>query len=429
MNDTGRLAAVRALVKFERGNVFSENTVDEMLSHSKLSEADRRFAVNLFYGVIERKITLDYIVSLYSKIPVEKTDKEVLCILRTGLYQLLYMDSVPDSAAVNESVALCIPLSKTSAKSFVNAILRQFLRDGKAYKLPDGLNGLSVKYSVNPDIIKSFQADYGSDAALSLLQYFGSPSKNYVRLNTARFAASDLPDGFVPTDIDGSFIAPEGNIIDGAGFKKAFTAGMYHIQDYSCAYACKAFDIRGDEDILDLCAAPGGKSFTLAEQTTGTVYACDINEKRVRMITDGANRLGITNIKTFTADGKLINPEFPPDVKQFDRVLCDVPCSGLGVIRKKPEIRYKRIEDFTRLSDVQYSILENGVRYLKPGGKLLYSTCTLRKCENEDVIERFQNQYGTAFDKLFTVEMLTIMPGVLPYDSDGFFTAVIIKKA
>jgi 16S rRNA (cytosine967-C5)-methyltransferase len=421
VNDTARLCAIRAMIKFERGNEFSETAVNEMLAKAKLSETDKRFAVSLFYGVLERKITLDYIISLYSKNPIEKIDIEVLCTLRAGLYQILYMDSVPDNAAVNESVEACRNLAKTSAKGFVNAVLRQFLRDRKAYKLPDGMNCLSVKYSVNPDIIQSFYNDYGSDTAQSILEHFSLPPKNYIRLNSVRFTVADLPDGFTPTDIDGCFIAPEGNITNGAGFKKAFAAGMYHVQDYSCAYACKALDVYGNDDVLDLCAAPGGKSFTLAEQTDGYIYACDINEKRVRMIIDGASRLGLRNIKTFTHDGKIFNNSFPT----FNRVLCDVPCSGLGVIRKKPEIRYKRMADLTRLPDVQYRILENGVRYLNPGGKLIYSTCTLRKAENDDVITAFQKQYGTAFD----VTMKTILPGTFAHDSDGFFVAVITKKA
>jgi 16S rRNA (cytosine967-C5)-methyltransferase len=233
-------------------------------------------------------------------------------------------------------------------------------------------------------------------------------------LNTARFSESDLKNAFPDaksTDIPGCFIV-SGNPIA----SPAFADGMFHVQDYSCAKACALLiSENSNDDILDLCAAPGGKSFTLALHTTGTVYACDISAKRLALIEEGKDRLKLSNIKVLLQDGRVFNETLPA----FDRILCDVPCSGLGVIRKKPEIKYKNTDDFGRLALIQYDILATAVKYLKPGGTLLYSTCTLRKDENERVVERFLAAHDG-----FSAETDTIFPG----ESDGFFTAVI-KKA
>jgi 16S rRNA (cytosine967-C5)-methyltransferase len=406
-NNNPREIAVKGLIKLEKSGGFSDTVLSETLDAAQMDNINRRFCTNLFYGVIERKLTLDDVIGGYSKIPLKKLDPEVRNILRAGIYQLLYMDSVPDNAAVDESVKLCAAFRKTSGKGFVNALLRQFLRDGKRIKNA----GISVKYSINPEIYESFKADYGEEKAIEILDSFFDPDVTYIKLNNRRFSKDNLPEGFIETDIPNVFSG--GNVNS-----REFAAGVYHIQDYSCAYACSLLEIRGDEDVLDVCAAPGGKSFTLAEMTEGTVYACDISEKRLEKVKTGVSRLGLKNIKTFLHDGKAFNEDFP----KFSRILCDVPCSGLGVIGKKPEIRYKNVSDFAHLPDVQYEILENSVRYLADGGNLLYSTCTLRKAENEDVITRFLENHPD-----FTADMRTIFPR--DFNSDGFFIAKLIRYA
>jgi 16S rRNA (cytosine967-C5)-methyltransferase len=409
-----RYIAVKTLLHFFKSNVFSDILLDQTLEKEQLGEVDKRFFTRLFYGVIERKITLDYIISLYSKTPISKLDPEVLNILRTGIYQLLFLDSVPDNAAVDESVKLCTDFRKTSAKGFVNALLRQFSRDKKCYNIPDeDLNtSLSIQFSINPDIIASFLNDYGYDKTIGILEHFNKPAINYIKLNTKHYNESDLPDGFVKTDLTDVYSTEKSISTNSETFKN----GVFHIEDYSCLLACKRLNLSGAEDVLDVCAAPGGKSFTLAETTSGTVYSCDISEKRVRLIDEGMKRLKLTNIKTLVNDGKIFNEAFP----KFSRILCDVPCSGLGVIAKKPDIRYKRVEDFTRLSDIQYDILSNSTRYLSENGILVYSTCTLRKAENEDVIDRFLHE-----NPEYRAETETIFP--FDYNSDGFFIAVIQK--
>ncbi|MDR0943469.1 MAG: 16S rRNA (cytosine(967)-C(5))-methyltransferase RsmB [Ruminococcus sp.] len=409
-----RYIAVKTLLYFFKNNVFSDILLDETLEKTRLDDTSKRFFTRLFYGVIERKITLDFIIEKYSKTPLSKLDPEVKNILRTGIYQLLFLDSVPDNAAVNESVKLCSEFRKTSAKGFVNALLRQFLRDKKCYNIPDGdLNvSLSIRYSVNPDIIASFINDYGYEMTIGILEHFNKPAVNYIKLNNRHYKESDLPEGFAGTDL-AEVYSTEKSINTGS---EPFKNGVFHIEDYSCLLACKKLSLTGNEDILDVCAAPGGKSFTLSESTSGTVYSCDISEKRVKLIEDGVKRLKLSNIKTLVADGKIYNETFP----MFSRILCDVPCSGLGVIAKKPDIRYKRTGDFTRLSDVQYNILSNSTKYLSENGILVYSTCTLRKAENEDVIDRFLKD-----NPEYKAETETIFP--FDHNSDGFFVAVIRK--
>jgi 16S rRNA (cytosine967-C5)-methyltransferase len=399
-----RETAVKALLKLEKSGGFSDTVLSEVLDSAHMDGVNRRFCTNLFYGVIERKLTLDDIISGYSKLLLRKLDPEILGILRTGIYQLLYMDSVPDNAAVDESVKLCAVFRKTSGKGFVNALLRQFLRDGKRIK---NANDVSVKYSLNPEIYESFRADYGEEKAAQILDSFFDNDITYIKLNNRRFTKDGLPDGFSETDIPNVFSGGNPNTNS-----PEFKAGVYHIQDYSCAYACSLLEIHGNEDVLDVCAAPGGKSFTLAEMTDGEVFACDVSAKRLEKVKTGASRLGLTNIKTFLQDGKVFNEDFP----KFSRILCDVPCSGLGVIGKKPEIRYKNFADFAHLPDVQYDILENSLRYLMDGGIILYSTCTLRKAENEDVVTRFLDNHPE-----FTAETRTIFPR--DYNSGGFFIA------
>jgi 16S rRNA (cytosine967-C5)-methyltransferase len=411
-----RYLAVKTLIRFFKSNIFSDILLAETLENTELDETSKRFFTRLFYGVIERKITLDVVIAGNSDLPLERLDDEIINILRVGFYQLMFLDSVPESAAVNESVNLCADFRKTSAKGFVNAVLRKHLRTGRTYDLPDDPYSdicMSIKYSVDPIIIISLKNNYGYDKTVGILEHFNKPPVNYIKLNNRKFSESDLPDGFVKTDIKDVYSTENSININSDAFKN----GVFHIEDYSCIKACLALSLDGTEDILDVCAAPGGKTFTLAESTTGTVYSCDISEKRVSLIDEGAVRLGLSNIKTFIQDGKVYNATFP----KFSRILCDVPCSGLGVIAKKPDIRYKYMSEYTRLSDVQYDILTNSTKYLSENGILVYSTCTLNKAENENVIDRFLKA-----NPEYTAETRTLFP--FDYNSDGFFIAVIKRK-
>ena len=414
---------------------YSNIALDAALKDSDLSERDKSFASRLFYGVLERRLTLEYVISLYSSKPLHKLDSSVANILKMGLYQLLYMDSVPDSAAVSESVALTRQAGKSSASGFVNAVLRSFIRDGKQIKYPDDdCERMSVRYSCNADIIKMLCEDYSREEAEELLECSLTPHRTYIRVNTLKTdrdtLIAKLNEQGVRAEIcseDKDCIAAEniGSITDSELFK----AGMFHVQDLSSQLCCRVLDPRPGDTVLDVCAAPGGKSFTTAEimGDTGRIIACDLHEKRVGLIKSGAERLGIGIIEAVRNDAKILNDSFP----MADRILCDVPCSGFGVIRSKPELKYTRPEDIKRLPEIQYEILCSAARYLKEGGELVYSTCTLNRKENDDVIDRFlrenhgfeaaevMSRYGNKGHKI------TIFPK--RFNCEGFFISKVRK--
>lgn len=428
-----REVAITALLRVQRDGGYSNLVLDSILEKSNLSKEDKAFATRLFYGVIEKKILLDYNISKLATKPLSKLDAEILCILETGLYQLLFMDNVPDSAAVNESVKLCYFTKKSFAKGFVNALLRSKIRQNKQILLPEEAdkNYLSVKISADKSIADIFEKQFGIEETLEIFSAFDGESNVYIRVNTNK------------TDVDGlmeklkkySIIAEKCSMNDCLKLSKAvsltksdeFLNGEFYFQDLSCQYSCMALEAENAKRILDVCAAPGGKSFTISLLSKNAeVVSCDISKNRVSLIEGGAKRLGLTNVKPTVQDATVFNEQ----VGLFDRILCDVPCSGLGVISKKPEIRLKKIDE-NALFETQMNILKNASRYLVSGGILVYSTCTLNKRENEDVINAFLNDHPDfephtlcfATDGEFTK---TFMPN--KDDCDGFFVSAIRKK-
>ncbi|MCD8106887.1 MAG: 16S rRNA (cytosine(967)-C(5))-methyltransferase RsmB [Oscillospiraceae bacterium] len=419
------------LVKVEKNSSFSGLALDNTLSKNRdLSDIDRRFISALYYGVIERRITLDAVIAKYSRRPIEKLSLEVREILRMGVYQLLYMDSVPDSAAVDESVKLA-KLNNQSASGFVNAVLRSFIRDGK--KLPDG--SLSLEYSCPEWLVNMWLRDYGEEVALSILKSSLGRPPTTVRLNTCKFDISDI---IAELANDGIEAVPNEAIRDCYDLKNCSTAeklsaykkGMLHVQDASCQLCAAELGAKEYETVLDVCSAPGGKAFTTAEimNDTGRVLAFDLHEKRAKLITEGAKRLKLGIISASTNNAKLFNDNIP----MADRVLCDVPCSGLGVIGRKPEIKYNYSSerDLSQFPAVQYEILKTSSRYVKPGGILVYSTCTLNRAENDMIAEKFL-QENPDFEgcKLshFDDYKVTITPATCPYGGDGFFMAKFLR--
>ncbi|MCL2633390.1 MAG: methyltransferase domain-containing protein [Oscillospiraceae bacterium] len=382
MKTNTRKTAYELLRKMEKG-AYSSLILNNELKKQSLDERDKAFTTMLFYGVIERRITLDYIIASFTK---TKPEQDIAVLLRMGLYQIIYMDSVPESAAVHETVEL----SPKRAKSFVNAVLRNFLRKNTdCYTGENCVLPLWIKYSCPEWLVKKWQEEYGEQATLQILEtsllpppQFVVTGKNHVGENCV------LP----PTQ---------------------------YTQDLSSQQACELLNPQPGETVIDLCAAPGGKSFTIAGlmNNTGRIISCDIHEKKLKLIEQGATRLGISIIEVHKNDARVYNPDFP----KADRVLCDVPCSGLGVIRRKPEIKYKPEADFIRLPEIQGEILQTGSRYVKDKGVLMYSTCTLSKRENDDVIENFLK--NNRFD---LSEKRTVIPS--EDGGDGFFTAVMVRK-
>ena len=433
--DTARKLVVDCLLKVESSGFSNLVLLSEIDNHS-LTNQDKAFATKLFYGTVERKLTLNYILQKQLSKPIAKMDKEIVAILQSGLYQLLYMQSVPAYAAINQAVGLCPVFKKTSAKGLVNAVLRKcqkFDIDKETFK--DKLTELSVKYSVNTDIVKIILRDYPDSAEDILKGMFITP-KFTVKINTTKISAQDfkkliadsgLTYNQMPLD-DGIEILHKGSVTDIPGFKE----GYFYVQGITSQYAVRAAGIQKDNDVLDLCAAPGGKSFAAAIELggSGSVISCDPNVSRLKLIQDGAKRLGLSNITTVQNSGEIYNDK----LKKYDVIICDVPCSGIGIIPKKPDLRYKSMTEVDNLAQLQYDILTTASKYLKANGTIVYSTCTINKQENEQVVDRFlkentnyklEKQHCPVENVINSDEKVTFLSHLTGFD--GFFVAVLRK--
>lgn len=441
-----RNVALHALLRVEENLGYSNLVLDSALSHEPLSRQDKAFASVLFYGILERRITLDFQISRFSKIPLKKLSPIVLEILRMGFYQILFMEKVPESAAVNESVNLAKRNREGKSAGFINAVLRSLLRSGQRLKYPDEkkepLTRFSVEYSCPPWMISLWQKSYGAECTLGLLKSLADQPPVYARLNNTRLREQECletlcSEGFQPQPVDwpdhAALLGSFGAIRESAGYR----AGLFHVQDLASQICCRLLDPQPGQRVIDVCAAPGGKSFTIAERmdNQGEVLSFDLYESRVGLIRKGAERLGLSIIKADVRDAASAKSE---ELPLADRVLCDVPCSGLGVIRRKPEIRYKLPSALDSLPDLQYLILCRNSNFVKPGGLLFYSTCTLNPAENAEVANHFAEEFrdfepfclklpvkiGHAFAE--PENQLTLMPHL--HGSDGFFIAAFQRK-
>ena len=438
---SARQVAFEALIKIHRDGAYSNLIVDSLLKeNSDLDERDRAFVCNLVYGTLDRLILIDYNLGLYLNQPVRKLKPELHTILRMGTYQLLFMDKVPSRAAVNESVNLAKVNKSSFAASLVNAVLRRVADNG--IRLPDtsetNPDYLAIKYSCPEWLISLWIESYGYDNAVALAEKALEAPPVVIRVNTTKITPDELiwklaEEGVISEKTD---IASDALIISNTGSVdelEAYKQGYFHAQDLASQLCCAALDPQEGETVFDLCSAPGGKAFTIAERmnNTGVVRAFDIYQSRVELIKNGATRLGLSNVFSYLSDASIFNEIYG----LADRVLCDVPCSGLGIIRRKPEIRFKNRSDIDNLPELQYRILCNATRYLKQGGRLVYSTCTLNPAENSDVCNRFLSEHPefTAVEVLpdvprFSTEekFLTLMPHI--NSTDGFFIAVFEKN-
>ena len=416
-----RKLAVKALLKINTDSAYSNITLNSLFSESDASPMDKALATALVYGVLDRKITIDYVLSKFLKTPLKKVAPFTKEVLRTAVYQIMFMDKIPDSAAVDEAVKL-VKASKESRNSgFVNAVLRNILRAETLLPQGDSLEDLSIIYSCPKEIIESFINDYGLDKAKRLLEESLKSADITVRVNTVKTNVEDFEKEIgidtLKTDIEGGLILKSG--ID-VGKNKLYNDGLFYVQDLASQKAVSVLNPTADSRVLDMCAAPGGKSFTMAllMQNKGEIVSCDLYPQRVELIEKSAKRLGLSIIKTKVSDATV----YDENLGEFDYILCDAPCSGLGVIRRKPDIKYKAFEEFDSLCEIQLKILKNAVKYLKKGGKLLYSTCTLRKKENEDIVNAFLSE-----NKDFKCEYShTFMPHT--DGTDGFYCALLTNK-
>ena len=417
----GRKLAVKALLKINTDFAYSNITLNSLFAESDANSMDKALATALVYGVLDRKITIDYVLSKFLKTPLKKVAPFTKEVLRTAVYQIMFMDKIPNSAAVDEAVKL-VKASKESRNSgFVNAVLRNILRAETLLPQGDSLADLSIIYSCPKEIIESFINDYGLENAKCLLEESLKSADITVRVNTVKTNVEDFEKEIgvetLKTDIDGGLILKSG--ID-VGKNNLYNDGLFYVQDLASQKAVSVLNPKPNSRVLDMCAAPGGKSFTMAlfMQNKGEIVSCDLYPQRVELIEKSAKRLGLSIIKTKVSDATV----YDQNLGEFDYILCDAPCSGLGVIRRKPDIKYKAFEEFDSLCEIQLKILKNAVKYLKKGGKLLYSTCTLRKKENEDIVNAFLNE-----NKDFKCEYShTFMPHT--DGTDGFYCALLTNK-
>ena len=459
-----RSLALNTLLSVERGQ-YGNIAVDTALRRHPMSEPDRHLYTALVYGVTERKTTLEYLLSKFSSRPIEELDDTVRVALCMGLYQLIYLDRVPDHAALDETVSL-VP---RKVSGYVNAILRAYLRfEASLPRLPDGgkqprenrlttpaawmerfpdlsdpMRALSVCCGVPLSLCETFVDALGYDRALSALFAFGDKPPITVRVNTQKTTAEALTAELTATGLTvlpslytpHALRVPEGAITA----TDAFARGDFFVQDEASQLCVAALDARPGDVVVDTCACPGSKSFGIAltMENQGEVHSFDLHKSKLSLVTSGAERLGLTVITADERDAR--NPD-PALLGRCDRVLCDVPCSGLGVIAKKPEIRHKDLSESARLPAIQAAILEASAGYLKPGGVLVYSTCTILPAENRNVVQAFLTAHPEfePFDFAFPAKDATVtdivseegMVTLLPdrNRTDGFFIARLRRK-
>ena len=438
MIKSARQIAYEILLKIEVSEAYSNLAIDSAVKMYNPDSTDCAFISRLVYGVTERKITLDYAISQYLSKPINKTKPEVLTILRLGAYQILFMDKIPQSAAVNESVKLTKNNKCDFASGLVNAVLRKISQNGLTLK--DNITEtekISVTYSMPEDTVKFLIHHYGKDNTEAFLKASLEPKEIFIRVNTVKTTTEELKDILIKENVkvfDTYFDNALKIEIENAVYNlESFKNGLFHVEDISSQICVEALELFPGATAIDVCAAPGGKTFTAAQymKNKGVLYSCDIYSQRTDLIKEGAERLGLDCVYPFVNDATVFNKELP----QMDRVLCDVPCSGLGIIGKKPEIKYKKLDNTKSLLPIQKQILETSSKYVKSGGRLVYSTCSVNPNENRKMCDSFlkENPEFYSVKTLPRIERavdegdyLTLFPH--KNNCDGFFVAVFHRK-
>ncbi len=435
-----RETALNALIACRKDGAWSNGILKEYIVRDRLDSRDAALASRLCYGVLQNRLKLDFYLQQLLTGKVKDLHPAVRDILHLGLYQLYEMDKIPESAAVNESVCLAKKYCKKqrSAPGLVNAVLRNAVRSRETIQQPTGWQELYSHPQALIDLLKSY---VGKERILPMLKANNEAPKTVVQVNTLKTTTAELIEKLESEHVeavpyewlpDCLVLSNTGNLEQLPSFKE----GLFYVQDPAarlsvwCAQLPKGENLK----VLDCCAAPGGKSFAaaIALGGAGEITSCDVHAHKAKLIASGAQRLGLTNITARQQDATLRNPEW---VEQMDVVIADVPCSGYGIIRKKPDIRYKNLKEMGKLPQLQLEILNNQADYVKKGGLLLYSTCTLVRAENEGVLEQFLSQrQDFSLEPLPLPEkfpknesgMLALVPG--EYDTDGFFISRLRRK-
>ncbi len=424
---TARELALNILYKVEFGEGYANIEIDKEFHQSDLEAVDKALASEIVYGVLTWKITLDEIVKMYSSIKIKKISPWILNILRMGIYQIVFLDRIPASAAVNESVKLAKKYGHEMSAKFVNAILRK-IEKNEMEKLLDYIGSktlmedeiISIMTSHPLWLVDELLKQYDTKFVTELLNANNLKTDITVRANTLKTSRDELFHLFRLKNID----CKKGNLPDSLVVKKFSDFGnqLYVVQDEAAQLACIKLDPKPGEKVLDACSSPGGKTTYLANlmKNEGRIDAWDIHPHRVKLVEEVAERLGITIIDAKEKDAT----EYEPLLNShYDKVLLDVPCTGIGVIRKKPDIKWQRQpEDIMEMVQVQEKILNTCSEYVRPGGTLLYSTCTVLKQENEEQIEKFLKKHS----EFCIEEKINLYPHI--DGTDGFFICKLKKQ-
>lgn len=426
-NDVRRLAAA-SLLRLEKDGRFSNIEINTVLGRSAFSDADRALFTRLVYGVTERRITLDLIIAQYAKNGGGNIDPETVTALRLGLYQLLYADRIPNHAAVSSAV----DAAPARSRGFVNGILREFLRRGKRFDLPDrsdAVKYLSAAHSVSEDVCRVLIRSWGEVKTEEILSRMSLTPAVTLRINDMV-----LDPGRAAIILGGNRCGSAVTVpsFDGR-VRRGVDEGLWFAQDLASVMCTEALGAVPGDVVADVCAAPGGKTFSTAlkMKNDGVIHAFDIHENKLSLIRRGAERMELGIIRAEARDGRDPDPELRA---KCDRVLCDAPCSGLGVMAKKPELRYKTEKEIDGLPGVQSGVLAGAAEYVRPGGVLVYSTCTLNRAENDDVVDGFLESHPDFAPDDFELPVgkshkgtLTLFPSRGNLELDGFFIARFVK--
>lgn len=442
-----RELALGVLLEVSAGEEYSHIALRNVLDkYQYLEKQERAFLTRLVEGTLERRMELDYIIDQFSSVKVKKQKPVIREILRMSVYQLKYMDSVPDSAVCNEAVKLAQKKGFRQLKGFVNGVLRNIARNLGEIKLPsekEPVRYLSVRYSMPEWMVREWLTLYGREQTEKMLSAFYEKTPLTIRVNKNRISPAELKARLEAQDI----CVQPAPYLDGAlridGFDylsglKEFREGLFQVQDVSSMLAVEIAGVKAGDHCIDVCAAPGGKSLYLAEKTgeTGSVDARDLTEYKADLIRDNAERLGAANVRVSVKDAGIYDEA---SKEKADVLLADLPCSGLGVLSKKTDIKYRMSkEQQQELQELQRRILSTVEAYVKPGGTLVYSTCTINRGENEENVRWFLSHFpyqAVSLDDCLPEELrsettkqgyLQLLPGV--HQCDGFFIAKFRKK-
>lgn len=439
MTETVHLRAIVLDILMESQSAFSHIVIRQALEkYQYLDKQQRAFISRLALGTIERRMEMDYIIGKFSRTPVEKIKPVIQMILEMSVYQLLYMESVPDSAVCNEAVKLTKKRGFSGLSGYVNGVLRNIARNKADIPYPDRLRQpleyLSVKYSMPEWILQMWQGVYSIKQIEEILCGFQADHKTYIRCNTMKDTPENIrkileKEGVMVEEVQDMPYAFSISGYDYLSGLQSFHDGLYQIQDISSMMAGEFLHSSASDFIVDVCAAPGGKSVNaalkMAEkkiEVTGRVLSRDVSESKVQLIEDNIERLGLSYVKAQVYDALCFDESL---VEKADIVIADLPCSGLGVIGRKPDIKYRVTpQQMFEAVNLQRRILQTVSAYVKPGGVLLYSTCTINRAENEDNADWICRHSGFEADGKY----LQILPGA-DGGRDGFFIARLIKLA